>query len=91
MTGIQNINEQQESAEYFEEAKRRLDDAIATLQLLLGHVRNTKDAVLRDFKAIIEAVLTQVRCIFRVLTEYEEKVCETGSTSFACPTKWRVK
>ena len=32
LTGIQNINEQQESAEYFEEAKRRLQDAIETLQ-----------------------------------------------------------
>ena len=50
LIGIQNLNAQYISVEYFEQANWRLEDAILTLQLLL----QSKDSVLRDFETIIE-------------------------------------
>ena len=71
LIGIQNMNAQDLSVEYFEEANLRLEDAISTLQLLLQSVWQSDDPVLRDFKTIIEAVLTKVRFVFQVMTLYE--------------------
>ena len=88
LIGIQNLNTQDVSADYFEQANVRLEDAILTLQLLLHSVWQSEDSVLRDFKTIIEAVLTKVRFVFRAMTKYEERnsVEATISNSFACPT-----
>ena len=88
LIGIQNMNAQDLSVEYFEEANLRLEDAISTLQLLLQSVWQSDDPVLRDFKTIIEAVLTKVRFVFQVMTMYEQRdsVESTTSNSFACPT-----
>ena len=87
LIGIQNLNTQDVSADYFEQANVRLEDAILTLQLLLHSVWQSEDSVLRDFKTIIEAVLTKVRFVFRAMTKYEERnsVKATISNSFACP------
>ena len=49
LIGIQNMNAQDLSVEYFEEANLRLEDAISTLQLLLQSVWQSDDPVLRDF------------------------------------------
>ena len=46
LIGIQNLNEQEVSVDYFEEANLRLEDAISTLQLLLSYVWETDDVVL---------------------------------------------
>ena len=88
LIGIQNLNTQDVSADYFEQANVRLEDAILTLQLLLHSVWQSEDSVLRDFKTIIEAVLTKVRFVFRAMTKYEERnsIKATISNSFACPT-----
>ena len=88
LIGIQNMNAQDLSVEYFEEANLRLEDAISTLQLLLQSVWQSDDPVLRDFKTIIEAVLTKVRFVFQVMTMYEQRdsVESTTSNSFAGPT-----
>ena len=88
LIGIQNLNTQDVSADYFEQANVRLEDAILALQLLLHSVWQSEDSVLRDFKTIIEAVLTKVRFVFRAMTKYEERnsVEATISNSFACPT-----
>ena len=71
----------------FEQANLHLEDTILTLQLLLHSVWQSEDSVLQDFKTIIEAVLTKVRFVFRVMTKYEERnsVEATESNSFACP------
>ena len=44
------------------------------------------DYVLQDFKTIIEAVLTNVRFVFRVMTKYEQRgsVDATALSSLAC-------
>lgn len=88
LIGIHNLNTQDASVEYFEQANLRLEDAILTLQLLLHSVWQTEDSVLRDFKTIIEAVLTKIRFVSRVMTKYEERNSfeDTVSKSFACPT-----
>ena len=74
--------------EYFEQANLRLEDAILTLLLLLYSVWQSEESVIQDFETVIEAVLTKVRFVFRVLTKYEEgnSVEATVSNSFACPT-----
>ena len=88
LIGIQNLNTQDVSVDYFEQANLRLEDAILPLQLLLHSVWQSEDSVLQDFKTITEAVLTKVRFVFRVMTKYEERnsVEVTVSNSFACPT-----
>ena len=88
LIGIQNLNAQDVSVEYFEQANLRLEDAILTLQLLLHSVWQSEDSVLQDSETIIEAVLAKVRFVFRVMTKYEERnsVEATVSNSFACPT-----
>ena len=88
LIGIQNMNAQDVSIDYFEEANLRLEDTILTLQLLLHSVWQSDDSVLQDFKTIIEAVLTKVRFVFSVMTKYEQRgsVEATASISFACPT-----
>lgn len=58
LIGIQNLNKQDVSVDYFEQANVRLEDAILTLQLLLHSVWQSEDSFLQDFKTIIEAVLT---------------------------------
>ena len=88
LIGIQNLNTQDLSVEYFEQANLRLEDSILTLQLLLHSFWQSEDSVPQDFETIIEAVLTNVRFVFRVMTKYKERNCveETVSNSFACPT-----
>ena len=88
MIGIQNLNTQDVSVDYCEQANLRLEDAILTLQLLLHSVWQREDSVLQDFKTIIEAVLSKVRFVFRVMTNYEERNSgeATVPNSFACPT-----
>ena len=88
LIGIQNLNTQDVSVDYFEQANLCLEDAILTLQLLLHSVWQSEDSVLQDFKTIIEAVLTKVRFVFRVMTKYEERnsVEATVSNLFTCPT-----
>ena len=82
------MNTQDASVDYFEKANLRLEDAILTLQLLLHSVWQSEDSVRQDFKTIIEAVLTKVRFVARVMTKYEEgnSFEATVSNSFACPT-----
>ena len=46
LIGIQNLNEQEVSVDYFEEANLRLEDAISTFKLLLSNVWETDDVVL---------------------------------------------
>ena len=46
LIGIQNLNEQDVSVDYFEEANLRLEDAISTFKLLLSNVWETDDVVL---------------------------------------------
>ena len=46
LIGIQNLNTQDVSADYFEQANVRLEDAILTLQLLLHSVWQSEDSVL---------------------------------------------
>ena len=58
LIGIRNLNTQDVSVNYCEQAKLRLEDAILTLQLLLHSVWQREDSVLQDFKTIIEAALT---------------------------------
>lgn len=88
LIGIKNLNTQDVSVDYFEQANVRLEDAILTLQLLLHSVWQSEDSVLQDFKTIMEAVLTKVRFVFRAMTKYEERnsVEAKISNSFACPT-----
>ena len=88
LIGIQNLNTQDVSVDYFEQANVRLEDAILTLQLLLHSVWKSEDSVLQDFNTIIEAVLTKVRFVFRAMTKYEERnsIEATISNSFARPT-----
>ena len=88
LIGIQNLNAQDASVDYFEQANLHLEDAILTLQLLLHSVWQSEDSVLQDFKTIIEAVLTKIRFVCRVMTKYEERNSfeATVSNSFACPT-----
>jgi len=86
--GIQNLNTQDASVDYFEQANLRLEDAILTLQLPLHSVWQSENSVLQDFKTIIEAVLTKVRFVSRVMTKYEKRNSfeATVSNSFVCPT-----
>ena len=88
LIGIQNMNTQDVSVDYCEQANLRLEDAILTLQLLLHSVWQREDSVLQDFKTVIEAVLPKLRFVFRVMTNYEERNSgkATVSNSFACPT-----
>ena len=91
LIGIQNMNAQEVSIDYLEEANLRLEEAILTLQLLLQSVLHSDDSVLQDFKIIMETVLTKTRFIFRVMTkQYEDRrsssLEERASNSFSCPT-----
>ena len=60
LIGIQNLNAQYVSVEYFEQANWRLEDAILTLLLLLYSVWQSEESVIQDFETVIEAVLTKV-------------------------------
>ena len=50
LIGIQNLNTQDVSVNYCEQAKLRLEDAILTLQLLMHNVWQREDSVLQDFQ-----------------------------------------
>ena len=52
LIGIQNLNTQNVSVNYCEQAKLRLEEAILTLQLLMHSVWQREDSVLQDFKTI---------------------------------------
>ena len=52
LIGIQNLNEQEVSVDYFEEANLRLEDAISTLQLLLSNVWETDNVVLIAYEIL---------------------------------------
>ena len=72
----------------FEQANLHLEDAILTLQLLLHSVWQGVDSVPQDFETIIEAALTKVLFVFRVMTKYKEKnsVEAMLSNLFTSPT-----
>ena len=87
LIGIQNMNAQDASADYYEETNLRLEDIILALHLPLHSLWQSDDSTLQDFKTIIEAVLTDVRFVFRVMTKYEQRgsLDATALSSFACP------
>ena len=93
MIGVQNLNAQYVSVEYFEQANLGLENAILTLQLLLHRVWRSEDSVLQDFETIIEAVLAKVRFVFRVMAKYEDRnpIGATVSNSFACTLNLQVQ
>ena len=83
---IQNMNAQDVSADCYEETNLRVEDTIL-ISSLCHSVWKSDDSILKDFKTIIEGVLTNVRFVFRVMTKYEQRgsVDATALSSFACP------
>ena len=84
LIGIKNLNTQDVSVDYFEQANVRLEDAILTLQLLLHSVWHCPSR----FQDKNRSCFDKSTLCFCAMTKCEERnsVEAKISNSFACPT-----